>query len=291
MLRHEHGAMAGQDIECVHDMRVATRRLRASFEVFYEAFEPGALKPHLKGLRAAARLLGEVRDLDVAMEKARAYLENLPAEQRGDLTPLFYAWEKQREEARRRMAAHMESPDYRTFKRKFNLFLHTEGAGARPLPKDQPRASTVQELAPELIYRRLAAVRAYEPFLQNAPIERLHALRIECKKLRYTVEYFGEVLGPQADEVINGLKTLQDHLGDLNDAQVATQTLREFIDAWEPQQAGLPISQRQSLEAIVSYLAARHAELHHLMTTFYEVWKRVQSAGFKRKLAMAISIL
>ncbi len=59
MLRHEEGTRLGEDIEALHDMRVATRRLRAAFEVFGEAFEPDALKPHLKGLRATGRALGQ----------------------------------------------------------------------------------------------------------------------------------------------------------------------------------------------------------------------------------------
>ena len=54
-------------------------------------------------------------------------------------------------------------------------------------------------------------------------------LRIEFKKFRYTVEYFREVLGKRAFEVIEEVKPLQDHLGDMNDAQVASQILREFI--------------------------------------------------------------
>ena len=51
MLRHEAGTRLGEDIEALHDMRVATRRLRAAFEVFGSAFDKKALKPHLDGLR------------------------------------------------------------------------------------------------------------------------------------------------------------------------------------------------------------------------------------------------
>ncbi len=96
----------------------------------------------------------------------------------------------------------------------------------------------------------------------------MHALRIEFKKLRYTVEYFSEVLGKRSVEVINDLKLLQDHLGDLNDAQVATQILGEFIEGWDAQQQTLPIQERQNIEEVVNYLAERHAERHHLMVTF-----------------------
>jgi CHAD domain-containing protein len=137
----------------------------------------------------------------------------------------------------------------------------------------------------------MAAVRAYGPLLTDAPVERLHALRIEFKKLRYTVEYFREVLGKQYQEIIGELKIIQDHLGDLNDAQVATVILGEFIAQWEPLQNGLPIQERRNIEAIVNYLASRHAERHRLMAGFEKVWRHFNRSGFRKSLAAAVSAL
>ncbi len=227
------GTRLGEDIEALHDMRVATRRLRAAFEVFSDAFEPQVMKPYLKGLRATGRALGSVRDLDVFMEKAQRYIDKLPEGERGGLEPLLGQWQGQRAEARARMLEHLNSWEYASFKQKFNLFLHTPGMGACPQPPDQPAPERVCELAPVLIYSRIAAARAYAPWLADAPVERLHMLRIEFKKLRYTVEYFSEVLGKRSVEVINALKQIQDHLGDLNDAQVATQIIGGFIEGWD----------------------------------------------------------
>jgi CHAD domain-containing protein len=150
----------------------------------------------------------------------------------------------------------------------------------------------VNELVPLLIYTRLAEVRAYDPFLENASIELLHALRIEFKKLRYTVEYFKEVLGKRAELVIEDLKLLQDHLGELNDAQVATQLIREFIDSLETCQITLSTSGSQDIEGVVNYLATRHAERHQLMISFPLVWKaHFKYRRFRRNLAQAVSVL
>ena len=292
MLRHEDGTRQGEDIEALHDMRVATRRLRAAFEVFGQAFEPGDLKPHLKGLRATGRALGSVRDLDVFMEKAQKYLSTLPEERRNGLAPLLDVWKEQREAARAQMLKHLDSREYADFKRKFNIFLNTPGAGARLLPKDQPVPQQVCHLVPVLIYTRMASVRSFEPLLRDAPIELLHALRIEIKKLRYSVEYFREVLGKQSFEVIEDLKMLQDHLGDLNDAQVASLLLREFIDNWAPRQQSLPIQEHQNIEEVVSYLEARQSERHDLLLTFPTAWEaHFHNRSFRRKLAQAISVL
>ncbi len=291
MLQHEEGARLGEDIEAVHDMRVATRRLRAAFGVFREAFEPEAVKPHLKGLRKTGRLLGEVRDLDVFMEKVQLYLETLPEEARNGLEPLMPAWQAQRDKARSRLIAHLDSREYASFKRKFNVFLQTPGAGARTYPKDAVVPTHVNELAPALIYSRLAAARAFEPFPEDAPIERYHALRIQLKNLRYSVEYFQEVLGKKAQEVVGELKQLQDHLGNLNDAQVATLFLIEFIEEEGKKQARLPENQRHNLQGVVDFLAYRHAERQGLMETFHPAWKKFTSPAFRRDLAQAISVL
>lgn len=292
MLRHEAGTRLGEDIEALHDMRVATRRMRAAFEVFEQAFEKRALKPHLNGLRATGRALGAVRDLDVFMEKAQKYIASLPEERHDGLEPLLKHWEEQRLAARASMLEYLDSAEYARFKRNFNIFINTPFAGAKTAPFNEPTANQVCQLAPILIYQRMAAVRAYGPLLHEAPIERLHALRIEFKKLRYTVEYFREVLGKRALEVIESIKQLQDHLGDLNDAQVATQILRDFIDSSEKQQENLPIPDRENIEEVVNYMAARHAERHRLLATFNSTWEtHFDNRTFRRYLAQSISVL
>jgi CHAD domain-containing protein len=283
MLRHEAGTRDGEDIEDLHDMRVATRRMRAAFEVFEDAFTSKAIRTHLKGLRATGRTLGRVRDLDVFMEKAHHYLDSLPEEHRDGLRPLLHSWEQTRENAREVMVK------YEAFKLRFDDFLNTPGAGARSVQEATP--NLVREVTPGLIYDRYAAVRAFDTILDSASLEQFHALRIEFKKLRYTVEYFREVLGPQAGEVIEELKALQDHLGDLNDANVAAHMLRDFLAEWDVLQSKLSVGDRQTPEPILDYMAYRYAERQRLMLTFAETWTRFNSPEFRQNLAMAVSIL
>ncbi len=290
MLAHEAGTRLGEDIEELHDMRVATRRMRAASAVFGDYFRKKAIKPHLKGLRATGRALGRVRDLDVFMEKAQAHLDTLPAADRQGLDPLLATWAQEREAARRKMLAYLESDRYQRFKQRFNEFVSTPGEGVRPsLERSSP--DLVQHTAPVLIYNCLAVVRAYAPLLENASIEQLHALRIEFKKLRYTVEFFKEVLGAEAKQVIDDIKHLQDHLGDLNDADVACKILRQFIQNWERHQVNMPLRERQNPEPVVDYLATKHAERHRLMVTFPEAWAHFNRPEFRQNLALAISVL
>jgi CHAD domain-containing protein len=286
MLQHEPGTRLGEDIEALHAMRVASRRLRAAFEVFESAFDPQALRPHLKGLRRTGRALGHTRDLDVFMEKAHRYLKRLPGKQAGDLAPLLEAWHTERETARAEMLLWLDSPGYLDFKRQFNAFLHTPGEGASLVAsKDgSPHPNRVRWLAPLLIYTRLAAVRAYGPHLPAAPLPQLHALRIEFKKLRYTVEYFQEVLGRRSRLVIEAIKTVQDHLGDLNDADVAVALLEQFLAQHQ--------SEATELEGVGRYLLHCQEERSRLQAGFIAVWKQTFAhASFRRSLAQAIAVL
>jgi CHAD domain-containing protein len=149
----------------------------------------------------------------------------------------------------------------------------------------------VREIAPALIYTRLEAVRAYETILANATITQLHALRIECKRFRYTLEFFREVLGEQAKGVINELKGVQDHLGDLHDADVASQIVRRFLTEWDARQTVLLLAERQNPQAIVNYLAYQSAELHRLMVSFPLTWEHFNRPDFRMDLAMAVAKL
>lgn len=291
VLRHEEGTRLGADIEELHDMRVATRRLRAAFEVFEGAFKPKVLKAHLKGLRLTGRALGRVRDLDVFMEKARRYLETLPEDQRQGLDPLIASWGQEREDSRAHMVAYLDSPEYGEFKHKFSRFVSRPGAGALPITYFPPAPHRVCEIAPVLIYSRLAAARAYDSILENASVEQLHGLRIEFKKLRYTLEFFREVLGEEAKPVINEIKGLQDHLGDLNDAQVATLLLSQFLEHWDTDQSGLHLNDRQSPAPIVAYLGYQYAERHRLMITFRAAWENFNRPELRQMLAAAVAKL
>jgi CHAD domain-containing protein len=291
MLKHEPGTRAGEDIEELHDMRVATRRMRAAIRVFGDFFEPEAIKPFNRGIRRVTRTLGPVRDLDVFEEKARRYLETLPEASRGGLDPLLEAWHAERVAAREKMLAFLDSERYRKFKQDFSEFLQTEGAGARPVSQGVPAPYQVRHVAPRLIYTRYETVRAYETVLEDAQIETLHALRIDCKYLRYTLEFLREVLGPEGAAVIEEVKAMQDHLGDLNDAEVAIGLLSEFLRDWDASQSAVPLSQRRSAEGVVTYMAARHAEKHRLLTTFPEAWARLNREEVRRWLALAVAAL
>jgi CHAD domain-containing protein len=291
MLLHEPGSRLGEDIEAVHDMRVATRRMRSAFVIFEAFYRPRVVRPLIRDLRQAGRILGAVRDTDVFLEKLDHYRQTLPESEQGGIAPLVNAWHERREAAHAVLIAYLDGPDFTRFVEEFEAFLTTAGAGARKIDPAMPGAYLVRHVVPRLLYERYEAVRAYEPILDRAPIETLHALRIDCKRLRYALEFFLEVLGPETKKVIEEVKAIQDHLGDLHDAQVAGDLLRTFIGEYEQAQAATSLIERGSIEGVAQYMASRFAEKHRLLVTFPDAWARFTRPEVRRDLALAVSVL
>jgi CHAD domain-containing protein len=299
MVAHELGTRQGQDIEELHDMRVATRRMRAALRVFGDYVDPLVMRPFRQALRRTGRALGAVRDLDVFREKAQRYLDALPADRQAELDPLLAVWQAQRDAARERMLAWLDSPRYARFKEQFGEFLRTPGAGALPSvgAAGEPLPHRVRYVVPVALYRGLSAVRAFEPALRepDVPLARYHQLRIAFKGLRYTLEFFQPVLGSKSKPLINQVKRLQDHLGDLQDAVVACDVLRNFL-AWgtwvRPEDETPPPSTGPIVApGVDAYLAFRQAEIQQLVATFPPVWKPIRNSDFGRQLAALVAEL
>jgi CHAD domain-containing protein len=285
MLVNEDGTRQGEDPEALHDMRVATRRLRVASQVFKDAYETGALKPYRKGLRATGRTLGGVRDLDVFADHIHQYQDSLPEDSRADLSPLRDKVDALRQAKRTKMLAYLDSKEYDTFKRQFNAFLHTPGAGTPQFPVDEPAPKLVLESAPVLIYSRYAAMRAYDPFVADADIDFLHGMRLEFRKLRYTIEFFREVLGGDVEDIIAECKRIQDHLGALGDANVAAQFIEGYLDKTRKD------GDEGSRTATKAYLAIRREERDTLHRDFPAAWEDFNSADLRFKLASALASL
>ncbi len=284
MQNREAGTRSGTDMEDLHDMRVATRRMRAAWRVFDDAFKATRTKRLRRRLGSVADKLGAVRDLDVLIEGLETYRLGLDPEQQPGLDPILSLWRRQRSTARKQLIEEFDSSGYSAFIDEMEEFLAagSNAAASVPTPTSPHR---VRDRAPSQIWAAYEAVRAYELVLPWADIETLHQLRIATKWLRYTLEFFGETLGPDGPRLLGRVVALQDFLGFLHDADVAAKLARDVLVA----RAG-ELSLVET-EAISSYLHARERELARRRRSLGPVWRAVNGAPFRRALGRASAAL
>jgi triphosphatase len=228
MMAHEPGVRLGEDPEELHDMRVATRRLRAALKLYSDAL-PKRSERYERDLRWVAGALGEVRDLDVHLEG----LSEEAASRNGEvLEEVVSLLRERRVEARRGM---LEALDSNRYERLIANFSATLRRGRSPSP-----TAPILEAAPNLVRDRYKKVRKSANTLsEDSPPEHFHELRKKGKRLRYAWEPLQEIYGKPAQKMVKLLKNMQDDLGDHQDLIVAAGLMEELGSAGDrpPQDA------------------------------------------------------
>ncbi len=251
--RVESAVRAGQDTEAVHDMRVACRRMNSALRLF-KNFLPNKrvkkLRPVLEQLRDT---LGAARNLDVLGADLDAYAANVSDAERAQLHLIRDAWVHERAVQQNALRALLDSAAFQTWRERMETFLDEQDAGSSP---------RVTDMLPALLWKQYGAVRAYETRLQDAALEELHALRIDIKRLRYTLEFFADAFDGKPNELLEPLIALQDQLGWMQDAVVAGQALTDFIvtHARQAQEQHAPLADFQALAAYHAHLRNRIQE-------------------------------
>jgi len=279
MKRHENGSRSGEDIESVHQMRVAIRRMRSLFKLIGTHYKPKLIRKYGRGLRDIARSLGDIRDLDVLILDLRDFQDTLSLDSRSHLEAVIQKLDQRRHKCRLKLNILFDSKRYRRFVNRLGEFSAESGKGAVPTPCPEA-PHQVRHVLPILLYERLARVRAYETVLPQAGDETLHALRVEFKQLRYALEFFQPILGATADSVILEIKAMQDTLGRMNDIAVFIERLRQI--------GGLAAEQAAVIE---SYVMNRGEELASLRGQFRAQWDSFNQQATQRQFAEALLVL
>jgi CHAD domain-containing protein len=228
MKSNEPGIQADLDTENLHDYRVAVRRTRSALTQIRGVFPPDVVAYFREGFSGLGKLTNKQRDMDVYLLKEDAYRQVLPDSLKGGIDPLFVYLKSERSRALKEVKTGLNSDDYRSFLLEWDDFLST---GPPTLEDDStPNASKpVINLAKKRIYKRYRKViRDGESILMDPQVEdeKLHALRIECKKLRYLLEFCASLFPfDEVHTLVKQLKYLQDNLGDFNDFVVQSNYL------------------------------------------------------------------
>jgi triphosphatase len=221
LLAKEPGARLGDDVEELHDMRVASRRLRAAMSLFADVLPPSAAKLG-EDLRWIGHSLGAVRDLDVQLEQLDAWFTEVSEADRRALTALRSLLEAERSGARKTMLADLDSRRYELLVGRFGRMLRS-ARGRRTGPPSLP----ARAVAPDLIEERFNAFRkAAEKISDDSPAADYHRVRIRGKRFRYALEFLADLYPGGTRLLIKRLIALQDILGLHQDAEVAIDRLR-----------------------------------------------------------------
>ena len=273
----EPGTRLRGHIERLHKMRVATRRLRAAFRTFGSAFSERELRPFLRVVRRTGRVLGPARDQDVLLETLAEVGATLPPDVAADLEPLAGLVRTMREREQKRVLAWLTSRTRLVGFERFETFVERRGERG-------PVALRLDEIAPGLILHAARRTLGRGAKIDaDTEAEKLHRLRIELKRLRYTLEFFTEVYGRPLRRVIARARDLQEVLGTFNDVQVQTAFIRELI---ERRARRLPRRTVLAAGALLGALAVRGDEARR---HFDEAWSVFDSERTRRALEKALT--
>jgi len=221
----EPGTRLGEDPEELHDMRVATRRLRAAFSLF-EGVLPVRAQTFRDELGWLARLLGAVRDLDVQLLGLADMASSGVADDhfgpgfdgrdpRADLAALL---EREREEARAAMLGGLDSVRWDRLVKGLTVMAQ-QGPPRRSLATREPAVIGLPDL---VVARHDKVAKAAKRAKRTGVVSDFHALRIRCKRLRYALEFSSDVYGGRTARFVREMTVLQDELGAMQDAEVAS---------------------------------------------------------------------
>ncbi len=226
----EPGTRLGEDPEELHDMRVATRRLRAAVALFAEVL-PIRAQVFREELGWLGRLLGAVRDLDVQQE-GLAEMATAPVgwsagarpHDHDPLAELTALLERERQAARDAMLSGLDSVRFERLDRGLAAMVQ-QGPARRSLSARAPALIAMPDL---VVGRHEAVAKAARRAKKSGAVPDFHRLRIRCKRLRYALEFSAEVYGGRTARFVRQLTALQDELGLMQDAEVASMQLADL---------------------------------------------------------------
>lgn len=221
------GILADTDTEFLHQYRVHLRKLRSLIALTKQCLTPELLV-QLKGdLAEVFAPTSDLRDLDVFLLEQSSYQLLLPDEFRAGVEKLFQKIARERQSAYRRLCGKLKTKHYQTVLARISALLKQD-------PEFSAEASrrSIHKLAAKRIGARYRKIRRIgHAITANTPDNEVHALRIECKKLRYLLEFFTELFDKKTIlKLTKQLKRLQDILGEFNDYSVQQQFLLQLAE-------------------------------------------------------------
>lgn len=229
LVANDRGVIGSDDIEYIHQARVAIRRLRSAFGLFRTIVPRAVVATTLAQVQRVGTALGAARDWDVFVTTTLPEVQQAFNADAG-IASLSQAAATLRTMRRNEAIAVIAAPAYTAMLIELEQLLasrpwRTTTAAPDQMPVDGP----ARDFAAALFTRQLRRVRRHGSSLDTLTTDELHAVRIEIKKLRYAVEFFEDLFPRRAVRAFaGGAADLQELLGQLNDAATTGRLLDEI---------------------------------------------------------------
>jgi CHAD domain-containing protein len=255
------GVRLDGDIEGVHRIRVAARRMRTVLLSIRKLAAPEWVDPLLSGLKWLSEVFARVRDLDVQMEYFRREAEQLKARDRRPLDRFLRHLQSDRDQAHQTLLDEMKSARYVGFVSKLR--------DAAEAPAVINSEYTLRDAAARQFRKLRKTVRSLKGSPSNAD---LHQVRIKAKRARYAAELASENHGKAIGRFIKAAGRLQDLLGIHQDAVLAERYVEGFLKYQGRRQAAFT----------AGLLAARAKQRREeVREQFWSQWKRLKKRGVR----------
>lgn len=282
LTKSKKAVLENYDPDGIHDMRVATRRMRDALKILESTvYDPAKTEHFRKQLRKLTSKLGEARDTDVFLENLRSYKASLAEDQTSGLEYLEQSLENKRKRARIDTLKVLRKHKIQETLRNLEHFANTPKAGTitHSTKDGSVKPWRVRDFVASSIWKNYEGVLAYQAVMDNyaeASMTNLHQLRIAAKHLRYTLEFFSDTLPGTANTLIEQVTDVQDYLGKLHDHDVAVITCDQIL-ADHPEDT-----------ALQNYRQYRVAERDRLKAEFPPMWVALTDGHFRQQLSSLV---
>lgn len=128
MLEFPEEVLKHEDVEAVHKMRVASRRLRATLDAYQSICDPKIFKSVFRQVRGAADALGAARDSDVMLLNLNAQLEQVGSEEQKGVKWIIERLNTFREQKQQELETFLQTFDEETLKKQVEKLIPEGGA-------------------------------------------------------------------------------------------------------------------------------------------------------------------
>jgi len=243
MRANETGIKKDIDKEFLHDYRISVRKSRSALSQLKGVFLPEISRKFRGDLKVVGNATNYLRDLDVYLLSETKYTEMLPENLKECILPLFDYLKMRRKDELNNVVTYLNSPEYILFLQEWKTFINADSATYAGTEANIP---IIDSARTHIFKQYKRVIIDGTNCLNNNQGELMHSLRIECKKLRYLIEFFASLFpSEKIDQLVKQLKVLQDYLGDYNDLTIQQEYLIEM--AME-----LPINNDKSKSSLIA---------------------------------------